>query len=268
MDISVQLSPCRVLIEISDLSAGRAWALENFLFDLRSAGSAEAVAFPADKKWTSNCFEEYRGALKLARSTMEKPLLEVTVDFALSWFPAHAAISWSEPQSTFVRITTRSPPHTGHWAEIPFDDDLYKNYEPRPFNQRKRFYTGSWDEWNAWYDDDRKKEENQSATTPIDRQTSSDHASQTSTAVLDRAEHVIADPNETPPTWLCDQGCFRIDDPVEDDDQPKPVSLERLRPLCKKNTNLIKLVLTQQDLDTASREVTGVRSVWSRKCSG
>ena len=67
LDLSVHLSPCRVLLGVSDLNSGRAWSLGNFLFDILPDGSAVAAAFPADKQWGSNMFEEYMGTLSLGR---------------------------------------------------------------------------------------------------------------------------------------------------------------------------------------------------------
>ena len=37
LDLSGQISPCRILLEVSDLNAVRAWALGDFLFCLRPA---------------------------------------------------------------------------------------------------------------------------------------------------------------------------------------------------------------------------------------
>lgn len=61
-------------------------------------------------------FADYFGDLKLGRSTIEKPLLGITVDLAMSWFPAHATLTWSEPQETYGRITTRPPHYNGNWG--------------------------------------------------------------------------------------------------------------------------------------------------------
>ena len=57
LDLSVELSPRRAHLEISDLDAGPAWSLGNFLFCARSDGSPEAVATPSDKQRASNMFE-------------------------------------------------------------------------------------------------------------------------------------------------------------------------------------------------------------------
>ena len=86
-DLSVRLFPRRVKIDVSDPNAGRSWSLENYLFGSRSAGSAEDAAFPADKQWASYMFKEYRGDLTSARQTVEKPLLMITADLALSRHP-------------------------------------------------------------------------------------------------------------------------------------------------------------------------------------
>lgn len=112
--LPVQLFPRRALLDVSELNAGRAWSLGNSLLDLRSAGSPVDVAFPADKRWGSSIFEEYRGDLALASSTVKHPMGEIAIDLALSWVPAHAAITWPNTTATYVRITTRPPAILAH----------------------------------------------------------------------------------------------------------------------------------------------------------
>ena len=110
LDLSAQLFPCRVKIAVSDLNVGRAWSPANYLSDPRSACSAEALAFPADKQWASDMFGDYRGDLTSERPTVEKPLLKITADLALSGYPARGTLTWSEPQAAHVRITARFLP--------------------------------------------------------------------------------------------------------------------------------------------------------------
>ena len=54
---------------------------------------------------------------------------EIAIDLALSWFPAQAATTWSEPTSTHVRIATRTP-NNGTWG-IPFDLAIYGKSEKK-----------------------------------------------------------------------------------------------------------------------------------------
>ena len=53
-EFAAQQPPRREMLETSVLAAGREWNLDNFLFDLRSAGNAAAVSTPTEKRWTSN----------------------------------------------------------------------------------------------------------------------------------------------------------------------------------------------------------------------
>ena len=69
-------------------------------------------------------FGGYRGDLTLERSTTAKSLLKISADLALSWFPAHATIAWSETQANYCPVATRNPTYTGTLAEVPFEPEL------------------------------------------------------------------------------------------------------------------------------------------------
>ena len=94
---------------ISDLGSGRAWALGDFLFGLRSAGSLEAVAMPTDRETTSNMLEDYEGALTPARPTIADRMKKITVEMETSLSSAHAASSWVDQKAAHCRVTIGHP---------------------------------------------------------------------------------------------------------------------------------------------------------------
>ena len=249
--LSVQLFPRRVDIEISDLATARAWSLVNFLFDPRSVGSVDAVAFPAGKQWTSNWFDEFRGKLAMARSTIAKPLETIVIDLALSCYPAHATITWSEPQATYVRIATRSRPYTGHWGEVPFGHEMYGKFEPRPYKECARNSTSSWNDWNEWRKNDHVEKNDREAKSPSGHSDPTDRKPQSATEVHDDPEPAGAITPEHSDgkfeQWRCDEN---------DDRSGPPTPINRSRIVRAKHTNLIKAVMTQRDPDAAKRELT------------
>ena len=76
---------------------------------------------------------------------------------AISRFPAQAAIIWVAQKSAHCRATTRSPPETGEWEEVPPDKKLPKKYARRSGTRP----TSSWNSrrpYSYWYADHQSKE--------------------------------------------------------------------------------------------------------------
>lgn len=183
---------------------------------------------------------------------MGKPLGGVAGDLALSRFPDHAAITWSDPQATYFRITTRSPPSDGTLAEIPLGRELYDKFAKKAFEQCARNSQGSWKGRNDWYEDDHKQESDHGDAAPSGRDSLADHEPKSPSSVHGHSEPAITTPTEQQqPHWLCDQGCCNSDD-WEEGDTAKPINRSRAK--CKKRTDLIRTVHAQ--CDPEQRELT------------
>ena len=80
--------PARCAAAISDMGNERAWLIDNFFLDFRSASDPKQIQVPDAKKWLSNLSCEFAGSLKLTHP-IESPGIydRITSTMDLSWYP-------------------------------------------------------------------------------------------------------------------------------------------------------------------------------------
>ena len=128
--IDLAFFPARCIMEVHDLSHRKAWVLDNFLFDFRSAQDAINITIPQEKWWSSRLKTCLKGKLNLI-APKETPGIREKIEITahLSWYPGWISLEWHEDQ-TFIRLTTRSPPSQGHWEQCDFDQGLLHRFKP------------------------------------------------------------------------------------------------------------------------------------------
>ena len=130
----------------------------------------------------------------------------ISVELGLPRYPPRSTIARKEDKARYCRIATRSPP-TGHWVGvggggIPFHRELYRKYEKKPKDPRKRFSQGSRKTGGEWYDNDRDSPPGRASSPASDRagrsvrilESASDHGPNES----------VDQPREPQPNCLCD----------------------------------------------------------------
>ena len=184
--------------------------MNNFFFDLRSAGSASVVAIPVGKQRAPDMSESYQCELKRARSTIEKPIPEVSIGIGISRLPARAKDARNEPDAQYCRIATRSPPTTGVCGGILFGHVFLNMFEKKPSGQTKRFSHGTLKARRDWRlnDHDSQAVSDRAKSHHADKTDRQDQASPSDPASKETAQ----EPPEPQHRRMCNQGCCAVGD--------------------------------------------------------
>ena len=103
-----------------------AWRLRTPPFDYRNAQHSGAL-IPRDGEWYTRSWINLEGDLSLACPTSDPDLPTlITARARLSWWPAHATVTWLDGGEGFQKLSARPPEEKrSEWISVEYDDTVF-----------------------------------------------------------------------------------------------------------------------------------------------